>query len=601
MRALAVSAGWATGEEMTVPGGAILRRMIGRCRIVALLAIVVTALGGCAPRASSDQASRPAVTADSRPSRALNSVMKVEPQSLAAKPLRNTGTSVAHGVRLFNAGLAIEDSRERAQPYLAEALPQLNTHSWQLFPDGRMETTWHLKPGLKWHDGTSLTAEDFAFAHRVYATPALGVAGSPPINLMDDVVALDDRTVLIQWKRPYPDAGRLAAEGMHALPRHILEGPLQQLDPDGFANHPYWGAEYVGLGPYRLERWEPGAFIEGVAFDRHVLGRPKIERVVVRFIADENTGLTNLLAGEVQLVTDRTIRFEQAMVLKREWSQNGGGTVIATPNQPRFIFFQHRPEYMNPSSLADVRVRRAIAHAVDKEALNEGLFDGQGIISNTHVTPQAPFFPEVDRTINKYPYDPRRTEALLAEAGYSKGGDGIFVNASGERLTPGLVAETVGQFQREANILAATWRAAGLDVSITGLPSTQLRDGPARATFPAILSASASPGLKGGTNNFGNFSTPAIRSEANAWRGSNFGGYSNSEFDRLWNAFNSTLDPAERERQAIEMARIISVDLPLVDLYWNPNITAHSANLQGLDPEGIDQLVNWNVHEWTLR
>ncbi len=574
---------------------------MNRWNALALLTLLAAALSACAPAAPSGQPGRAAPSPESRPSRALNSVMKVEPQSLAAKPLRNTGTSVAHGVRLFNAGLAIEDSRERPHPYLADALPELNTDSWRVFPDGRMETMWHLKPGLTWHDSTPLTAEDFVFAFRVYATPALGVAASPPINLMDEVVAADDQTILIRWKRPYPDAGRLVAESMQPLPRHILEGPLQQLDPDGFANHPYWGAEYVGLGPYRLERWEPGAFIEGAAFDHHVLGRPKIDRVIVRFISDENTGLTNLLAGEVQLVTDRTIRFEQAMVLQREWSQNGGGTVIATPNQPRFIFFQHRPEYMNPAVLADVRVRRAIAHAVDKQALNEGLFDGQGTISNTHITPQASFFPEVDRTINKYPYDPRRTEALLGEVGYTRGSDGVFVSSSGERFAPGLVAETVGQFQREANILAATWRAAGLDVAITGLPSTQLRDGPARATFPAILSASASPAVKGGTNNLGNFSTPAIRSEANAWRGSNFGGYSNPEFDRLWDAFNSTLDPAERERQAIAMARIISVDLPLVDLYWNPNITAHTASLQGLDPEGIDQLVNWNVHEWMLR
>jgi peptide/nickel transport system substrate-binding protein len=567
----------------------------------ALVALVVMMMIGCAPAAPSGTTGRPAGNVENRPNRALNSVMKVEPTSLAAKPLRNTGTSVAHGVRLFNAGLAIESSREQPQPYLAEGLPQLNTDSWQVLPDGRMETTWRLKPDLTWHDGTPLSTEDFVFAYRVYANPANGVAGSPPINQIADVVAIDDRTVAIHWKRPYPDGGRLGADSLQPLPRHILEQPLQQLDPEGFANHPYWGAEYVGLGPYRLERWEPGAYIEGAAFDRHVLGRPKIDRVVVRFIADENTGLTNVLAGEIQLVTDRTIRFEQAMVLQREWGQSGGGTVIATPNQPRFIFFQHRPEYMNPSSLTDVRVRRAIAHAVDKDGLNEGLFDGQGIMSNTHVTPQAPIFPEVDRAINKYPYDPRRTEALLVEAGYSKGADGVFVSAGGERLTPGLVAETVGQFQREANILAATWRAAGIDVGITGLPSTQLRDGPARATFPAILSASASAALKGGTTNFGNFSTPAIRSESNAWRGSNFGGYANPEFDRLWTAFNSTLDPAERDRQAIEMARMISVDLPLVDLYWNPNITAHVASLQGLDPQAIDHLVNWNVHEWTLR
>ena len=114
-------------------------------------------------------------------------------------------------------------------------------------------------------------------------TPELGAAAALPVSLMEEVVAPDDRTLVIRWRRPYPQAGVLQATGtlthFPALPRHVMEAPYEAAEWEAFAAQPYWTREYVGLGPYRLERWEPGASIEGAAFPGHVGGRPKIERI----------------------------------------------------------------------------------------------------------------------------------------------------------------------------------------------------------------------------------------------------------------------------------------------------------------------------------
>src|SRR5439155_22714166 len=155
-------------------------------------------------------------------------------------------------VPLFKGTLDYLDHRGNAQPYLIEALPQLNTATWQLLPDGRMETTYHLKPGLVWHDGTPLSAGDAVFAWEIFRTPELGVSSSEPYIHIEDVLAPDERTIVIRWKRAYPLAAALA-EDFAPLPRHILEQPFQQLDADTFTNHPYWAREFVGLGPYRLD------------------------------------------------------------------------------------------------------------------------------------------------------------------------------------------------------------------------------------------------------------------------------------------------------------------------------------------------------------
>ena len=150
-------------------------------------------LGACAPTAPSrgeaQQAQNNAPAVVSRP---LQILVGREPASLSLKALGQAGVTTATSRRLFNATLTLVDSVGNPLPYLASALPQLNGASWKVSPDGRMETTYPLKPNLVWHDGAPLTADDFAFTWKVYAVPELGQASSIPFNNIEEVVAPDD-------------------------------------------------------------------------------------------------------------------------------------------------------------------------------------------------------------------------------------------------------------------------------------------------------------------------------------------------------------------------------------------------------------------------
>lgn len=192
------------------------------------------ALLACAPttqtRPEPDRAALPAVSA---PQKSLVIAIRGELPSVAARPLNPFSGALYPPLYLFNAALNYRDELEVPRPYLA-ALPELNTDTWRVFPDGRMETTYPLRPSLTWHDGMPLTARDFVFAWRVYGTPQLGAATSPPVGLMDEVLAPDDRTGVIRWRRPYPDAAVMAngwVVGFQALPQHILQEPFRDLDP----------------------------------------------------------------------------------------------------------------------------------------------------------------------------------------------------------------------------------------------------------------------------------------------------------------------------------------------------------------------------------
>src|SRR5205814_6963923 len=122
--------------------------------------------------------------------------------------------------------------------------------------------------------------------------PDFGLASSAPQSLVEEVQAPEARTVIFRWKRPYPFAGILEGSGQRnlpPLPRHLLEEPFGQLSIEAFAALHYWTTEFVSTGPFKLDRWEPGAFIEASGFDAHALGRPKIDRLRLIFMNDANT------------------------------------------------------------------------------------------------------------------------------------------------------------------------------------------------------------------------------------------------------------------------------------------------------------------------
>jgi peptide/nickel transport system substrate-binding protein len=526
-------------------------------------------------------------------------IAQAQPDSVAAKSLRRTGGRRIDGtLRLFNAGLAIHDDRHEYHPYLVEALPRLNTPSWQVHADGRTETTYELRPGLTWHDGTPLTAEDFVFAWRVYARPDLGVASSPPMSYLEEVVAIDARTVTLRWRQPYLGGGALEAVDFQALPRHILQAPFESESGDAFVSHPFWGAEYVGLGPYRMERWELGSFIEATAFAGHALGRPRIERLRVTFVTDPNTAVASLLAGEAHGTIDDPLRLQQATILKREWEPRNAGVVLLVPAQVRHHNVQMKPESANPRAILDRRVRRALVHAMDRQEIADGLLDGQGQVAHSLMSPYLQFSAEIDRAVMKYPYDPRRTEELMHEAGFSKGPDGFYASPSEGRFSPEVRVNAAGQNEAEGTVLADNLRRAGMDSSLYVIPQAMASDAQFRATFPTLTGTgnvlSPEPPIE-------SFRASQIPTPENRWRGNNRGGWNNADFERLAAAFDTALDRDESRRLIAQIMRLLTEELPDVPLYYNLAVMAHLTELHGpLASTSTDGAV-WNIHQWEWR
>ncbi|MPZ15429.1 MAG: hypothetical protein GEU73_13580 [Chloroflexi bacterium] len=580
---------------------------LDRRRVWLLMVVLSLALVSCAPASppppkSAEPQAQNESTAVPVPSRTLVLAGRAEIPSLASKPLQAFGLSSSVTVRLFSAGLSLRDGRGQSLPYLVETLPQLSTDSWRVFPDGRMETTYRLRPNIVWHDGAPLSAQDWVFAYRVYSVPEFGHASSPPVGLMESVEAPDDRTVVIRWKRPYVDAGTLEAAGatsppsFPALPRHILSEPFAQGNSEAFVSHPYWSSKFVGLGPYKLDQWVPGAFFEAVAFDRHIIGRPKIDRVRMLFIPDFNTVLAHLLSGEAHISVEESIRIQQGEVLRREWGPRNAGTVLAYPQFWRWTYAQQRPEFAQPAALRDVRVRQALAHALDRQTLADALFAGDGTLAETSIPPTAAYFQELDRASVKYPYDLRRAEQLMGEAGWAKGADGVWAQA-GQRFATDLSILQSPQNETEMAIMADGWRQAGFDVREVVWAASLSSDAPLRNQHPG-LSTTSGPA---GESTLIEHRTIDLPTPNNRWTGSNRGGWSNPEYDRFADQLPTALDRADRMRLLTQMVRIFSEDVAVLSLYFAPTITAFVQGLSGPQSAVPESTVAWNIHEWEFR
>jgi peptide/nickel transport system substrate-binding protein len=519
-------------------------------------------------------------------------VAQVEPATVSVKVLQTTGgLAIGATQRLFNATLATYDQHGVPQPYLIEALPQLNTDTWRVFPDGRMETVYHLKSGLTWHDGTPLTADDVVFTWRLLTKPEIGEGSGRPQVFMEEAVARDPQTAVIRWKQPFRDAAELETN-FPAFPRHLLEQALEA-QPETIAGRAFWTSEYVGLGPFKVDRWEPGAFIEASAFEGHVGGRPKIDRIKIVFSPDANAALAGLLSGEYHVSLDDALRFEQGLILKREWAPRNGGTVLAFPDQWRRNEIQHRPEYASPAAILNVRVRKALSHTVDRQALNELNFEGEGIFTDSVIPPTMDYSPMVEAAAVKYPYDPRRAETLMAEAGFAKDGQGFYTGSEG-RLTWEIKTNASPQSETEVAYLADSWRRLGFDFRVAINPPALSRDGEVRSTFPTMFGG----GGPVGEDALVRFVSSEVPSAANRWIGQNRGGYSQPEFDRLAEALNTELIRSQRGQHVANLVRLLTDQVGAMSLYFNPGIVAHVSSLRGPAVAAPGAARTWNVHEW---
>jgi peptide/nickel transport system substrate-binding protein len=566
--------------------------MITRYGMVVVLAVVLV---GCAPQSQAPSVPGASGTGvePARPSpKRIVATIKGAPAVLTTKyNARASVPGVDMVEQLLNSGLTVKDSQGTLRAQLAEEVPSLENGRWKLLPDGRMETSWTIRAGAIWHDGTPFTADDLRFTAEVAGDKELAILRSVAFDALERIETPDARTLIVTWSKPYIDADQLFTI-LHAppLPQHLL-GQIYQADKRSLLEQPFWSQEYIGTGPYRLTSFVRDSHITLAANERYVLGRPKIDEIEVRLIEDLNTLIANVLAGTVELSLGRGLSIDQALQLRGQWTQGRIDLAFAG----WVVLF---PQFVNPEpdTLADVRLRRALLNAIDRQQLVDTLQGGMAPIADAFLSPSEPEYATIQRQIVRYTYDPRAAAQGIETLGYARASDGTWRSANGQRLAVEVRAPVTSPVTEKAMLSVANdWQQLGIVAEPVVVPPQRMQDREYFTTFPGFLLVNQ-PNELVDLQRLRSVQTPLPE---NSFVGRNYARYQDPEFDHLIDRLFSTVPRDERTQVLGQIMHHMSSQLNVIGLFHNAAATLVGNRLQHVNGEG--GVTAWNGHEWDVR
>ena len=553
--------------------------------------VIATAvlLAGCAPRtAPAPQTGSPSGTdGPAQPKRLI--VGSRETASLLNGQLDSNADVVEE---LTSAGLVRFTPTGEATALLAEGIPTLENNQLVLFPDGRMETTWRLREGLKWQDGMPLTTDDLLFAVRLgQDLPEFGHAAYRSLN---GVRAIDARTITVEWKEPYIQYDNMFSwEFALPLPRHLLEDTYLN-NKEAFTQHLYWTHQFMHTGPFKVREFVPTERLLLDAWPDFVFGRPRVDEVEVQFVPDANTLIANVFAGGVQATIGTGISVDQALQVTEGWRD---GKAAHYPYQYTTVA---KPQFINPDprAILDVRFRRALLHAIDREALNETVTRGLAPTSGFNTPPGAPEFAAITPSVVQYPYDPRRAAQLIEEAGFVRVGD-TYRDPNGTELAvrvEGNKSDTV--VEKTVLFVADSWQRVGVKTT-PDLYEPRARNQEARATRPGFEVGAHAIALAA-PRWLTWWHSSNVPTAENRWRGNNYNRYANDELDGLIDRFHRSIPYQERVEAMKQIAHHVTDHLVELALVHHMQAALVNNRILNFTPRTA-YAQTWDAHLWDIQ
>lgn len=470
-------------------------------------------------------------------------------------------------------GLVTTNEKMEVVPLLAASIPTLENGGVVLRTDGGMDVTWKLRPEVRWHDGTPHTSADVKFTVEAINSPAYNPESTDGFDRITGVDTPDPLTAVLHYKEIYAPYQLQFVRG--TLPKHVLDG--RDIDTANDYNR-----APLGTGPYKVAEWKSGEYIRLEAVPNHWRGTPaSIATLLFKFVANTNTRINQLRSGEVDMVVmfpwdkHREVAAIPGVTVHRI---DGNGYEHVTLNQRAFPAF------------ADVRVRQALNHAVDRDLIVKAILEGLAPVT---AGPVQPVSWAHNPNIRRYAFDSTRAKSLLDEAGWKDtNGDGVR-DRDGQKLSFTMITQA-GFAVREnvAQVLQRQFKDVGVEAAV------QLHDGTSisklwfEGKFHAMLHWWQLPADPELTLFFAKDRIPPA--------GRNINYVSDDQLTALVYAADRTVDQAARAKiLADAQARIadLAIEIPL---YGVTKLDAVPARLKGFTGNPTNTGPFWNVHAWTL-
>ena len=477
----------------------------------------------------------------------------------------------------------------------------------------QMMVTFTLRADVTWADGQPLTADDSRYSFEL-----AGEFDSPTLRLLRDRTQsydlVDERTVVWTGVPGYRDAFYFL-NFYQPLPRHVwgVAEADQLLSAEVAHRKP------LGWGPFVVEEWVEGDHITLVRnphYFRGSEGLPYLDRVTFRFVPDLQQALGLLVAGECDLITqdviEQGVMEEGDFVPLLEAADTGTIQLISSPSSEwEHLDFGIDPAkwVRRPDFFEDVRVRRAVAMCIHRERLAGEAFPYSGaVVASSYIAAEHPLYAG-DR-LYRWDYNPSEALLLLDEVGWrDEDGDGIREAHGVADITNGTpfsvtLLTTSGHLvgERTARILIENLMACGIGLAVEYIPAEELfADGPDGPLFGRQFDLALFSWLNGLDAPCGLYLSTEIPGQENWWATSNNPGYVSADYDAACQAAMDALPGTEEYmRLHVEAQRIFSRDLPVLPLYFVPNLVATRPGVSGVILDPSEYLELWNIEAFDV-
>lgn len=542
-------------------------RRIGAFLSTALLVMVSLSNHGC---------SRSAPGTNAPGGGALRVGLYTEPSSL--NPLLATNTAEDFLSSLAFDSLVTIDQNGNDVPDLASQVP--TAQNGGISKDG-LTITYRLRRNVKWQDGAPFSSADVKFSWQAVMNPQNNVVERTGYDQVRSVSTPDAYTVVFHLKRPFaPFVDTVFGESdepFRIVPEHIL-GKYPNINQVPFNQLP------IGTGPFKVSRWIHGDRVEYTANPLYFRGAPKLRGITAFVVPDANTVESEMRAHDLDLAPD--IATANLAHLR---SNPASGITTVLPKSPTYssIVFnlKHPP-------LDDVRVRRALAYAIDEQRIIQTLLFGTAVPAAADL---SDFYWAYDPHVMRYPHDVRKAEQLLDAAGWTPGPGGIR-EKNGQKLSLQLVYGQGNATARQMGVqIQSDLRAVGVDVQVKVY------------TYTILYATKA----MGGTLNNGKFDLAeypwvagADPDDSSTWMcamtppaGNNISGYCNPKVDAAEQDAITHFDRARRKKDYAITQALLASDAPAAFQYYQRQRFAVSSSLKNFTPNGLS--AGWNAYAWS--
>ncbi len=452
--------------------------------------------------------------------------------------------------------------------------------------EGELAESWHvsednktiifkLKPNLKWADGQPLTSEDVLFTWQLVIDENTRSPYASDYQLVDQAEAPDPRTFKVTYSKPFSPALSSWAS-LHILPRHLLAG--QDLRKTAFARKP------VGSSYYQLDQWNAGENIKLSRNQNSVLGQAYIHQLVTRIIPDTSAQFLELMADNIDSMGLDPIKYSRIIPARPELKKNLN-LFKELGNSYTYLGFnlKHKP-------FDDIRVRKAINYAIDKQEIIDGVYLGLGI---NIASPYKPGTRWSNPNLIPTPYNPDKARSLLKDAGFTDNDEDGILERDGKPFSFEIITNQNKEREKSAVIIQRRLKEVGIEVKIRAIE------------WASFISRFI---------NTGDFDVVILGwglsldpDQYNIWHSSqqapgqfNFVGYSNPKVDKLLEQGRAEFDPEKRMKIYHEFAEQLLEDSPIVYLSAGYGLTAMHKRVQGIVNPVPAAGVGYDSQKWYI-